>query len=254
MKQLLGQSKGKSRRLGQVGCEFLGLAHQFVVLDDIIDETERQSLVRLDKARREHQFLRLRHADPASQEPYRAAVRCEADAPENLREPRGFRGDYEVAGERNVGTICSNCFSIPAGTGANFNAQLNNGVGPTTPGSAATLSWAQLQTHPGDTNQIDPLQPGWELAGQERNSFVATFDQRLLPGVSFFFSGFYTNRRVVELTPQRDAARLRMAELLVAEHQPREAAPHFESLLQRQPANPCSLKVMISSIPISVQP
>src|SRR5438105_2831468 len=103
-------------------------------------------------------------------------------------------------GERNVGTICSNCFSIPAGTGANFNP-INNGIGPTVAGSAATLSWAQLQSHPGFTNQIDPLQPGWELAGQERNSFVATFDQRLLPGVSFFFTGFYTNRRVVELTP-----------------------------------------------------
>ena len=48
-------------------------------------------------------------------------------------------------------------------------------------------------------------------------------------------------RRVVERTPERDAARLRLAELLLAEHQPREAAPHFESLLQRQPANPAVL-------------
>jgi len=105
------------------------------------------------------------------------------------------------AGVSGVGTNCSNCYSVPLGTGANFNAALNNGVGPTAPGSAATLSWVQLQTHPGFTNQIDPLQAGWELAGQQRNSFAATFDQRLIPGVSFFFSGFLTNRRVVELTP-----------------------------------------------------
>src|SRR5207253_9351908 len=33
----------------------------------------------------------------------------------------------------NVGTICSNCWAVPAGTGANFNAALNNGVGPLAP-------------------------------------------------------------------------------------------------------------------------
>ena len=104
------------------------------------------------------------------------------------------------AGVAGVGTNCANCFSIPHGTGASFNP-INGGVGPTAAGSAATLSWAQLQTHPGISNQIDPLQPGWELAGQQRNSFVATFDQQLVPGVSFFFSGFYTNRRVRERTP-----------------------------------------------------
>ncbi len=104
-------------------------------------------------------------------------------------------------GVPNVGTNCGNCFSVPAGTGANFNASLNGGLGPTAPGSAATLTWAQLQGHPGVTNQIDPLQQGWELAGQQKNSFVATLDQRLFPGVSLFFTGFYTNRRVSERTP-----------------------------------------------------
>lgn len=102
-------------------------------------------------------------------------------------------------GVAGVGTNCSNCFSIPSGTGANFNPI--NSIGPITPGSASPLSWAQLQSHPGVSNEIDPLQPGWELAGQEKNSFVATFDQRLLPGVSFFFTGFHTNRRVTEVTP-----------------------------------------------------
>src|SRR5579871_111883 len=51
-------------------------------------------------------------------------------------------------GVSGVGTNCANCFSIPGGTGANF----AGGLGPTVPGSAATLSWAQLQTHPGVTN------------------------------------------------------------------------------------------------------
>src|SRR5439155_24567809 len=45
-------------------------------------------------------------------------------------------------------------------------------------------------------------------------------------------------RRVVELSPEHDSARLRLAELLAAEHQPAEAVPHFERLRQRQPANP----------------
>src|SRR5262249_25261590 len=45
-------------------------------------------------------------------------------------------------------------------------------------------------------------------------------------------------RRVVELEPDRDFARLRLAELLASEHQPAEAAPHFERLRQRQPDNP----------------
>jgi iron complex outermembrane receptor protein len=42
----------------------------------------------------------------------------------------------------NVGTICSNCWAVPKGTGVNFNAGLNSGLGPTTPSSAATLNWA----------------------------------------------------------------------------------------------------------------
>jgi iron complex outermembrane recepter protein len=105
------------------------------------------------------------------------------------------------AGLSGVGTVCSNCYSVPLGTGANFNAALNNGIGPTAPGSAATATWAQLLTHAGVSNGIDPLPTGWEEAEQQRNSFVATVDQRLFPGVSVFFTGFLTNRRVKELTP-----------------------------------------------------
>ena len=101
-------------------------------------------------------------------------------------------------GRSGVGTICSNCFSIPKGIGANFDPSLNGGIGPTAPGSAATISWALLKTDTGVNNEFDPNRTGWEFAQQERNAFVATFDQRLYPGVSFFFTGFYSNRRVVE--------------------------------------------------------
>jgi Tfp pilus assembly protein PilF len=44
-------------------------------------------------------------------------------------------------------------------------------------------------------------------------------------------------RRAVELAPERDEARLPLAELLVAENLPAEAIPHFERLRQKQPRN-----------------
>jgi iron complex outermembrane receptor protein len=99
----------------------------------------------------------------------------------------------------NVGTVCSNCWAIPKGTGQNF----SGGLGPLAPSSAATLNWATLTANAANqsTNQIDALKYGWEQAEQDKNSFVATFDQRLFPGVSFFANGFYANRRVVELQP-----------------------------------------------------
>jgi iron complex outermembrane receptor protein len=97
----------------------------------------------------------------------------------------------------NVGTVCSNCFAIPHSTGANFNP-INNGVGPLTPSGAATFNWAGATR---GINEIDPMKYGWEQAQQEKNSFVATLDQRLFPAVSFFATGFYANRRVEELQP-----------------------------------------------------
>ncbi len=83
----------------------------------------------------------------------------------------------------SFGTSCSNCFAIPAGTGQNFSQ---------TP--APAFNWSAVT--PGATNVVDALKLGEESAGQQKNSAVATFDQRLFPGVSFFFSGFYTNREV----------------------------------------------------------
>jgi tetratricopeptide (TPR) repeat protein len=48
-------------------------------------------------------------------------------------------------------------------------------------------------------------------------------------------------RRVVELDPNRDEARLHYAELLLREEQPQEALRHYEHLHERQPANPAVL-------------
>jgi outer membrane receptor protein involved in Fe transport len=104
---------------------------------------------------------------------------------------------------RLVNGVCTNCFSIPRGTGANF-APGTTGFGPQAPSSGpGVLNWANFATgaNAGANNFIDPLTAGWEEGAQQKNSFVATFDQRLLPGVSFFASGFYTNRRVEERLP-----------------------------------------------------
>jgi tetratricopeptide (TPR) repeat protein len=42
-------------------------------------------------------------------------------------------------------------------------------------------------------------------------------------------------RKAVEIDPQEDEARLKVAELLLAFHQPQEARPHFTELLKRHP-------------------
>ena len=113
-------------------------------------------------------------------------------------------GTPSVTGGTHIGSLCTNCWSVPHGTGANFNASLNNGFGPLAPGSAATLNWATLTGNAGNqgaNNFVDPMKMAWELAAQQKNSTVATFDQRLFPGVSLFAEGYYTNRRVEELLP-----------------------------------------------------
>jgi iron complex outermembrane recepter protein len=99
----------------------------------------------------------------------------------------------------SAGTNCTNCWAVPHGAGANFNP-INNGIGPLTPGSASTIDWTTFSANAANmgTNEIDPLKQGWEVGAEQRNSAVATFDQRLFPGISFFATGFYNNRRVEE--------------------------------------------------------
>jgi tetratricopeptide (TPR) repeat protein len=65
----------------------------------------------------------------------------------------------------------------------------------------------------------------------------------LTQGLLFDQSGRLTDaidsyRRAVQLDPERDEARLRLAGLLVHLHQDAEAAPHLEYLQKRQPADP----------------
>ena len=100
----------------------------------------------------------------------------------------------------STGTICSNCYAVPKGAGSNFNASVNNGLGPTAAGSAPTFSFSSLVA--GTTNEVpNALALGYEDAAQQKNQLVGTFDQRLFPGVSLFFTGFYSNRRIENLDP-----------------------------------------------------
>ena len=102
-------------------------------------------------------------------------------------------------GASGVGTICPNCYAVPKGAGGNFNAAVNNGLGPIAPGSAGP-AWSSFAA--GTTNVLaNSLALGWEDSAQQKNQLVGTFDQRLFPGVSFFFSGFYSNRRVENKEP-----------------------------------------------------
>src|SRR5438105_4932717 len=101
-----------------------------------------------------------------------------------------------------LGPACANCFSIPAGTGANFNPGAT-GLGPTAPGSAATLNWASFATAGNNniSNTRNPYTFGWYDAAQQKNSFAGTFDQRLFPWLTFFADGLYTNRRAEYANP-----------------------------------------------------
>jgi len=115
-----------------------------------------------------------------------------------------------TGGANALGRNCTNCWAIPAGTGGNFNSSLNNGLGPTAPGSAPTLNWATFAvpsnggpTNPaaGTANEINPWSIAWYDAAQQRNAIVGTVDQRLMPNVSFYGEGFYNDRRAQYRNP-----------------------------------------------------
>jgi outer membrane receptor protein involved in Fe transport len=112
---------------------------------------------------------------------------------------------------RGIGTICSNCFAIPGGSGANFNASLNNGLGPLAPGSGpGVLNWAAVgaAANAGTANEINPYSIGWYDPAMQHNSAVITVDQRLTSNISFYGEGFYSNRRfeVINLANQSPAS------------------------------------------------
>ena len=106
---------------------------------------------------------------------------------------------------RGLGRACTNCFAVPAGSGANFNSSLNSGLGPLNPSSApGVLNWATIGTSSnggstnslaGTANEFNPYTIGWYDAAQQHNSAVVTIDQRLTKDVSFYGEGYYNNRR-----------------------------------------------------------
>jgi len=60
----------------------------------------------------------------------------------------------------NLGTYCTNCFSIPQGAGRAFNP-INGGIGPTAPFSGSTLNWTTSSRgehrHERHKKRIQPL-------------------------------------------------------------------------------------------------
>ncbi|MGH7487292.1 MAG: TonB-dependent receptor plug domain-containing protein, partial [bacterium] len=99
----------------------------------------------------------------------------------------------------NIGTGCTNCYAIPSGTGSPFDPGAV-GIGPTTPFSGSTLNWATFNVPEnrgtnGTRNIVDPWSHAWLDAAQQRNAATVTVDQRLTPNISFYGTGFYSNRR-----------------------------------------------------------
>ncbi|HXJ01622.1 MAG TPA: TonB-dependent receptor plug domain-containing protein [Micropepsaceae bacterium] len=115
------------------------------------------------------------------------------------------------AANQTIGHTCTNCWAIPAGSGVNFQSNLNAGLGPLAPQSAATINWATFSANTGNggptnpaggtQNVFNPYTIAWYDAAQQKNSSVMTIDQRLTKDVSFFGEGFYSNRRAQYLNP-----------------------------------------------------
>jgi iron complex outermembrane receptor protein len=100
-----------------------------------------------------------------------------------------------------LGTNCTNCFAIPTGGGVAFNPALNAGLGSLTPGGG--ISWASIAANGtgGFANEFDPLRAAWYNAAQQRNGGAITVDQRLTKDISFYGTGFYSDRRAQYLNP-----------------------------------------------------
>jgi iron complex outermembrane receptor protein len=122
--------------------------------------------------------------------------------------PPGPDGD-KVGTSAAVGFGCTNCYALPLGTGWNWEGGAS-GYGPTAPGSAPTIDWTTLSNpvNGGPTNldaahrnHFDPFHIAWYDARQERNGGAITVDQRLTSNISFYGSGFYSNRRGHYLNP-----------------------------------------------------
>src|SRR5262245_16706505 len=115
----------------------------------------------------------------------------------------------KVGTNANTGRGCTNCYAIPVGIGANWEPGLA-GTGPLLPSQAAPITWTQLSNSvnggpsnftAGTRNMFNPYSISWYDARQERNGGAITVDQRLTSNISFYGSGFYSNRRGHFLNP-----------------------------------------------------
>jgi iron complex outermembrane receptor protein len=105
--------------------------------------------------------------------------------------------------QANLGTLCGNCFAIPAGSGVAFNPAINSGLGPIAP-SQAGLPWTTYSVNSGTNafaNEFNPYSIAWYSAAQQRNGGAITVDQRLTKDITFYGEGFYSNRRAEYLNP-----------------------------------------------------
>lgn len=99
----------------------------------------------------------------------------------------------------NLGNNCSNCYSIPQGTGRDFNP-INSGLGPTAPFSGSTIDWGTLNSPMnsgtnGTRNIFNPYSIASYSAGIKYTGGHFVLDQRLTRDISFFATGIYGNRR-----------------------------------------------------------
>jgi len=109
-------------------------------------------------------------------------------------------GGGKIGTSASLGHGCTNCYSVPAGSGGNFNP-INGGLGPLTPYSGSTFNWGNFNPlgvnsgSNGVRNLFDPYLIAWYDAAQQRNGAAITIDQRLTKDISFYGEGFYSNRR-----------------------------------------------------------
>ena len=137
----------------------------------------------------------------------------------------------------NVGTSaqfghgCTNCYAVPLGTGQDWEPTAS-GIGPTAPFSASTINWSSFNNLEnagtnGLRNQFDPYDIAWYDAAQERNGGHITVDQMLTGSISFYGSGFYSNRRARFLNPSNSVSG-------IEQHSVRSRRTNLQSLLSER--------------------
>jgi iron complex outermembrane receptor protein len=100
------------------------------------------------------------------------------------------------------GTDCTNCYSVPKGSGWNFGSQA---PGPTT-------TWTSLLANKGVKNEFSPYELATITPPQYSNSAVLTFDQEIarnvgpIERIQLFVDAFYRNRRTMNISAANSVA------------------------------------------------